>query len=955
MSDLGYTLVGSSDGTTSVEFNESKRTVTVTPGNNEKGGNGNGTPYEFDVLITYKGKTTPAVKIHVYMSRMDSLVVESVDGAHGAFTTYDIRARYNVEKTSGGVDVDAMKLDLKPTFYYRMSEEYAAAPDTATTDANTGITPKTKSDIIQDVSNAYTVLISWELTDENNRIVSYTDSKGKNIDCKGEIVTVGCVMVDGKVRIGTKEIKNTDANQDTIYYKIEHIKPARVEVTVTEEKDKDTGKVIKTTYEPKLTQMTELDVTPQYTVTDNKGNTTYAGLPAGYTFTITMRALNPTGTYTDSGSKIYTNRKNSPYNDGEVKDSYEIKSDFEIETPTGYIVVERGQGITPEDGVEQKDYVWDGIGADNEIDVPISIKGNAAVSMNVEILGSKDRDTKVAYKYAPGAELKTEEITVTQNGEKVTQTNSYWQGNLHEWYIGLVIGDGETGENGCMTLRITPTNRNGQSLGKVFDIPIYIRAVDTMNLRVVAKQEDHNTKWTTYSSLYNVNKAGNTITLAAYPHGYGTNGTEYYDIQVDSDNVACRWETKGHGEYKSPYEIKWTMKIGNDTRELSKWTEYIQPDSVKTGYNSANHAATVTFSLINDKTLPNGAVIRATSLHSLGEVDGIYYNKSGKNYSNTDDGVYAEIVVSSEFLRGTEYNFDSNLWVSRSFSFTTDKYTGIGGNEKTLFRVREVNDDGTYGEWTKFLQGREASGDIYRLNGWTSDGADAKNETCIFLPDKAYEVEFAKFVTNDYQNKGSVMLVWPYNETFSNLLKANKVIDEVSWNNVNAVGETNWSDFTSIYRIDKVGVTLLSDFGSESRYITTPKQGESEIYLSFALSNIWTNNYNNAFKVKIEKKVGNSWEVITSGDDGYVEGYGNNNSISVSRDTKNELALRIYPSATTYMDAGQYRVTVALKPTGDSQLKCYKINDNATTYNWNTSEVVPYTFEIGTAYIKIDK
>ena len=96
----------------------------------------------------------------------------------------------------------------------------------------------------------------------------------------------------------------------------------------------------------------------------------------------------------------------------------------------------------------------------------------------------------------------------------------------------------------------------------------------------------------------------------AYPKGFGQDRVEYFAKQTKPDSTeVCRWETTGHGAYKSPYPIKWVMEYRGTEKTISEWTEYFSNVSINKNEYAHEHRESVTFAL--RKALPSGAKPRA--------------------------------------------------------------------------------------------------------------------------------------------------------------------------------------------------------------------------------------------------------------------------------------------------------------------------------------------------------
>ncbi len=486
---------------------------------------------------------------------------------------------------------------------------------------------------------------------------------------------------------------------------------------------------------------------------------TPTGLPAGVKLVVTAKALHPYGT---NGTDKF-NRSGIPYysDENDITDTYVLGGELSIDS--NYVIVEPGQG---------SDYM----GSANELAIPIYADSSIAASiakMEVTIDGKDgltgtDAGTKLAH--VMNSSDGSEYLDGKQQNNPYSKDEKDASGNT-KWWLSLLIGKYEKGDNGEIEVVVTAKDSDGNPIAAK-TISLKLRQVNKVGL-AVADNGDIN----------KLNVSGSTITLKASPTGYGTSGVEYYAVQKDSSKNTCRWETEGHGEYKSPYTMKWTFidSAGNET-ELSKMTDYIeivQPAKTE-GYTRDNtinptymypdendsvasdgHNAVISFKL--KQPLPKGT-IRATSLHSLGSVTAggtkTDYNKSGTNYAEEDKGktdsqkkvgVYGEITIgggsitSAPFTRGQEYFFTGesvNDILPLAQAINQEK--GIGSVEaRFYYRVYNY----TTGKWSPYY-GTEEQGNPQKF---------CAEESLILLPNIEYDIEFIKVVSDPNNN----VVYWP--------------------------------------------------------------------------------------------------------------------------------------------------------------------------------------------------
>lgn len=307
-------------------------------------------------------------------------------------------------------------------------------------------------------------------------------------------------------------------------------------------------------------------------------------------------------------------------------------------------------------------------------------------------------------------------------------------------YLGLIIAKNEKGNNGIMEVELV--GKDGDNNEVKAPITIALRRVNEIALAIKDKDtEDY------IDNINKLNKAGGNITLEAYPKGFGNNGTEYFDIQKDNGDI-CRWEKKDHGEYKSPLPVKWTMeyKVNDKTVEKTlddaQWKDYFE--SVDTPVtNDEKYSSSITFKL--KKPLPNGAILRATSLHALGNDSGKQYNKSNKEY----DKVVAELKIGnsyirSPFARGEEYFFPGES-VDDIITYSNKINQEKGEQTEARFYFRFY--DYKTGIWSPYYATKE--------NGNPQKFCSVESQ--VFLPDREYDIEIIKVVSDP--NKKTIY--WP--------------------------------------------------------------------------------------------------------------------------------------------------------------------------------------------------
>lgn len=447
-----------------------------------------------------------------------------------------------------------------------------------------------------------------------------------------------------------------------------------------------------------IKQLPEIDISP------SAGTTT--GLPDNYELRVTIKALHPSGT--NATSKVYTDKA-----DG-VLAVASIFGNMTIKAPSDFVIMEPLQGVN------------DMASSDKEIVIPLEVDGVAVYSMKASISENSSADTKLC-SYSLGNPYK--------------DGNATSMSNLRTWYLGLLIGESEIGNyNGRIKVHVDAYNTSKKVIAST-DFELGVRRVDNVNVTLSGSKK-----------ISAVNKEGSTMTLKASPAG--RNGTEYYDMQVDDAGNARRWEQKGHGEYKEPSDMEWTMLMKGTEKPLAEWTDYIVEDSVKPSVNRDDHEATVAFKL--KKAIPIGTKIRAYSLHARGSncldfrgnvirdessADYVKYNKSGKKYA----GTYGEFaIIDDGFQRADEFTFVENITNMRE-KFNDSVYDA---QQRCFYRYRIKK-----GTWSYYYRLEDESETQARFVG--------PKESLVFLPEYDYDVEIISVV----YSRSKKLIYWPLDDT----------------------------------------------------------------------------------------------------------------------------------------------------------------------------------------------
>lgn len=755
------------NGTTAI-YNDADDTVSITLGKDEKGSGpvAAGDPYTFTIDVKVQGVTKTTITVHV--CRVDALSIEVFDNFHAdkndgkpdKVATYDFRARINV---TTGINDPIMQKAIQHLIQYKED----GTPDKEV------------------VKNTLSSRITWELFD-------HSASGGSKAKYSGSVVCLAGVGAGDK-----GEIIGSYKKEEKGYYKIENIKPSRIE------QNPDGTWFIK--------QLPEIDIVPLAN--------TDTGLLPNYELKVTIEALHPIAT---DGGKTY-NKTGSPY--GVAKDSVSIKGELTLDTPTQVVVVEPGQGTN------------DPAQSDTEMVVPIEVHGSAVYRMSVKISGNSSKGTKLSS--YPKANDKNGNYNPYMSG------NATSAGQMRTWYMGLLIDEDEKGNgDGRIQIHIDAYNSQNKIIATT-DFELGVRRVDKITVKVADSKK-----------INDINKEGSTVKLEAFPKGCGDNGTEFYDIQRDSEGNICRWEKEGHGEYKEPYPMEWRILINGTEKPLAEWTEYIDvEESVKpkTATVPDKHKATVTFKL--KQPLPTGAKIRAYSLHARGKVGDTKYNKSGEKY----DDLYGELVIGDDLIVLDDTNFKrgndnaQTLPVTVTYTdawrmkYADDPNIEDRGNikQRNFMHYREEG-----GSWNPYHKTVEESNTI-KINA---------NESYLFRPDRTYEVEYINAVINPVKK----ILYWPHDTS----LLSSAGFEGYTQGWADSEEPTPKKDYMNRYKINAATLRFASpaehiknegkSFGTAENPVQMVK-GDS-VKIEFSSSGIEFGHFQNNIKADCFSWSNNKWE-----------------------------------------------------------------------------------------------
>jgi hypothetical protein len=331
----------------------------------------------------------------------------------------------------------------------------------------------------------------------------------------------------------------------------------------------------------------------------------------------------------------------------------------------------------------------------------------------------------------------------------------------------------------------------------------------------------------------------------------------------------------------------------------------------------------VTFKLV--KQLPNGTVIRATSLHSLGTygTDTTTYNKSGGRYNyyrngkkvDDSEGVYAEIKVEtndysdvsvlSDFKRGDDYMFDGN-W---DWSSLRTVYSGTEGALFRYYRTDIGSSSANY--YYKALE----SGSTIKINA---------AETLALLPQYEYILEFIPIFKDDNS------LTYPINSSLAAAIGLSE-----GW--ASGTTQMDFSEYGKRYKIPAATMTLSIENDESNPYVFN---GISEANIRFDLSNIEVGHFSDSYyKMYLERKDGDNWVSCTTTP---ARTYGN---IEVKR---NGSDMSIYLSQNNVIANGLYRARIVIDKAAFKEI-------TGTTFDYTTQSSSEDTVYDRYIYIKINK
>ncbi len=475
-------------------------------------------------------------------------------------------------------------------------------------------------------------------------------------------------------------------------------------------------------------------------------------LPMNRKLTVQAEVMHPTG-------GDWNNVKSS-YATVEAVEKY-IEGPQKLEVDSDTVIVEPLQG--PDDR------------GDHELVIPIYVSNGRTYRMTAELAGNSDNTTRIAAAVKDSFGNDSNPYTLT----------SYKPGSQWVWYLSLQIGKDERGNNGRfdVTVKAFDTNNNQIEEKKIY---LAVRRVNEVDLKVSGS-----------SDINKINKAKQKITLMAYPKGFGQDRVEYFAKQTKPNSTeVCRWETTGHGAYKSPYPIKWVMEYRGTEKTISEWTDYFSNVSINKNEYANEHRESVTFTL--KKALPSGAKLRAYSLHALGADKETNYNKAGMKY----DEVYGELLIKGSYVKadGFQRADDFDFAKTTPFPWMRSYFTqGIyNSTQRTFFRYREA---GT--EWN-------AANKQYRImdsEGERDAFLGGNLGSRLFLPNKEYELDIVNVVYGTGP-QGQKVIYWPQDES---LLEAGNGWKEAGYKLWDGTwGHTEWGQLK-----DENGNVLKDEWGND--------------------------------------------------------------------------------------------------------------------------------------------
>lgn len=327
-------------------------------------------------------------------------------------------------------------------------------------------------------------------------------------------------------------------------------------------------------------------------------------------------------------------------------------------------------------------------------------------------------------------------------------------------------------------------------------------------------------------------------------------------------------------DYKNPYYVQWTwdFTISGVSASADAYFEFVPNEDVN------NPSLQVELK----QNMPAGGRLEITALakHPEGTISGTTYNKSGLKYGEVKESIILEnssplipvVAMPVDIKRGQDFMFSSieagsDTMLDDSFLINIrNKFSDAVAKYQWFIRYREANDDGTFGAWSEYHISyflTTERGLVKKLNA---------SETMCFLPDKAYEIEYIKVISNHDEKK----IYWPYT---TSLLDSGTGFESYTagWD-LAAETEILETEYRYLYYLDKVrfmfkentefGIAEGSLFaGTEDAPLqVNSKGGGIDMQLEIEGMGIELSHFQNKVRAVIEKwnASSGSWEETTA-------------------------------------------------------------------------------------------
>ncbi len=310
-------------------------------------------------------------------------------------------------------------------------------------------------------------------------------------------------------------------------------------------------------------------------------------------------------------------------------------------------------------------------------------------------------------------------------------------------------------------------------------------------------------------------------------------------------------------DYKNPYYEEWSLAYEENGSRYPEgsatFEEHFRIVSRIEDYQNPY----VIVELREDMPKDSKLIVTGTAKHAAGTIGTTQYNKSGLEYAEISDTyeLISDLQDPGPFtslngiIRGGEimfgFGYDANA--------LRTGYTPHGQYSEVtwLWRIRPIQEDGTYGAWGTYRKMMQNSVSNMKLN---------TDESRVFAPDVSYELELVATVLNT----GSRQIYYPRNEEFVNAMNAQGYSKGYAGSST-----TDPSEFRSRFVAERIGITFKRNdgagvseddptFRTEANPVVL-RAGTRNYQFNCKLKAIDAEKYQGGYRARVQRKVGSNW------------------------------------------------------------------------------------------------